>query len=139
MALYFADCFVAFAGASNTHDVSRQSITPLKAHRSRRLRRQRRNTIGFSPEVPVPPIDSLDSDSDTDDETAPEPAELDYSMAAGISFAEESFVIRLDKMSSELDALVRFLRRGVEGLAGSASEAATIFDVFAFTLEDWDQ
>ena len=135
MALYFTDCFVAFAGASNTHDVSRQSITPLKAHRSRKLKRQRKNVIGFA----LPPSNSFDSDSDTDDDATQHPIEPEYSLVSSISFEEESFVIRLDKMSSELDALVRSIRRGVEKLAGGASDAASVFDVFAFTLEDWDQ
>ena len=56
-----------------------------------------------------------------------------------ISFVEESFVDRVGKMSAELDALVRFVRRGVESLASSTSEAASSFEVFAFALEDWDQ
>ena len=42
-------------------------------------------------------------------------------------------------MSTELDALVRFVRRGVESLAGGTSEAASAFGVFAFALEDWDR
>lgn len=54
-------------------------------------------------------------------------------------FTEESFHLRLDKMSSELDAIVRFIRRGVETLAAGASEAAPAFGVFAFALEDWDR
>ena len=41
-------------------------------------------------------------------------------------------------MSSELDGLVRFLRRGIEGLAGGTDEAAPAFGVLAFALEDWD-
>ena len=46
---------------------------------------------------------------------------------------------RLDKMSSELDALVRFVRRGVESLAAGTSEAAPAFGIFAFALGDWDR
>ncbi|EKM59505.1 uncharacterized protein PHACADRAFT_191873 [Phanerochaete carnosa HHB-10118-sp] len=129
MALHFSDCFLAYAGSSNTHDVSRPSIAPMKAHRSRRLRRQRRDVIGFS--LPVADSDSDSSDEDRDDEP-------EFSYASNISFEEETFVVRLDKMASELDALVRFVRRGVEGLAGGANEAAAVFDVFAFALEDWD-
>lgn len=131
MALHFSDCFVAYAGSSNTHDVSRQSITPMKAHRSRRLKRQRKDIIGFS----LPSV--ADDDSSSSDEE--KDAEPEYSYASSISFAEETSVVRLDKMASELDALVRFVRRGVEGFAGGASEAAAVFDVLAFALEDWDQ
>lgn len=50
----------------------------------------------------------------------------------------EEVVERLDKFSSELDGLVRFIRRGVESLAGGTSEAAPAFGVLAFALEDWD-
>lgn len=138
MALYFSDCFVAYAGSSATHDVSRQSITPIKAHRSRRLKKQRKNVIGFSQDKPIPLPDSSDSETDTGEESLLNSIDPDYSVASNISFSEENIVIRLDKMSSELDALVRFIRRGVEGMAGGTSEAASVFDVFAFALEDWD-
>jgi gamma-tubulin complex component 5 len=139
MALYFSDCFVTFAGAGNTHDISRQSITPIKTHRSRRLKRQRKNVIGFSSIQPLPSVDSSDTDTDTDEELAPNPIEPEYSLASNNSFEEESLNIRLDKMSSELDALVRFVRRGIEGLAESTSGTASVFNVFSFALEDWDQ
>jgi len=33
---------------------------------------------------------------------------------------------------------VRFVRRGVESLAGGVGEAAPAFGVLAFALEDWD-
>ncbi|GJE84854.1 gamma-tubulin complex component [Phanerochaete sordida] len=130
MALYFSDCFLAYAGASNTCDLTRQSITPMKAHRSRRLQQQRRNVIGFGLPSTAP-----GTDSSSDEEAGAEP---EVSYASNISFEEEAFVVRLDKMASELDALVRFVRRGVEGLAGGADEAAAVFDVLAFALEDWD-
>ena len=129
MALHFSDCFLAYAGSSNTRDAASRSITPMKAHRSRRLQRQRRDIIGFS--LPA----TVETDSSSDDGDDAEPA---VSYASNISFEEEAFVVRLDKMAHELDALVRFVRRGVEGLAGGADEAAAVFDVFAFTLEDWD-
>ena len=64
--------------------------------------------------------------------------EPSFSATASISFAEESFADRVGKMSSELDALVRFVRRGVESLANGSSEAASAFEIFAFVLEDWD-
>ncbi|KAH9002214.1 Spc98 family-domain-containing protein [Lactarius hatsudake] len=43
------------------------------------------------------------------------------------------------EMQDELDGLVRFVRREVEGLAGGTSAAASTFSVLAFTLEDWDR
>jgi gamma-tubulin complex component 5 len=137
MALHFTDFFVTFAGDTTmTHDVSRQSIS-IRGHRSRRQRRQRRNVIGFVQSLQ----DSLDSSDDDDDDIgvdakdAPEPS---FSLSASVSYAEEGISTRMDKMSSELDGLVRFLRRGVESLAGGGSEAAPAFGVLAFALEDWD-
>lgn len=140
MALYFSDSFVAYAGSGSTHNVSRQSITPIKAHRSRRLKRQRKNVIGFSQDRPIP-LDITDSDSDTDEESVLNSMTIDsdYLAASSTSFSDENIVIRLDKMSTELDALVRFIRRGAEGLAGGTGHTASVFDVFAFVLEDWDQ
>jgi gamma-tubulin complex component 5 len=70
-----------------------------------------------------------------DAKDAPEPS---FSLSASVSYAEEGISTRMDKMSSELDGLVRFLRRGVESLAGGGSEAAPAFGVLAFALEDWD-
>ncbi|KAH9938094.1 Spc98 family-domain-containing protein [Fomitopsis serialis] len=140
MSIHFSDCFVAFAG-DTTHDISRHSLIITKRHRSRRARRQRRNVIGFSQISQEGADDSSESDSDLDNDplaaNAPEPS---FSMGAStMSAPDESFVDRLDKMSSELDALVRFIRRGVESLAAGSGEAAPTFGVFAFALEDWDR
>ena len=55
-----------------------------------------------------------------------------------MSLEEENFFVRAERMSSELDGLVRFLRRGIESLAGGTGEAAPAFGVLAFALEDWD-
>lgn len=44
----------------------------------------------------------------------------------------------VEKISTELDGLVRFIRRGVDSLAGGTSEAASAFGVLSFVLEDWD-
>lgn len=138
MTLHFSDYFIAFAG-DTTHDISRRSVLLMKRHRSRRLKRQRKNVIGFSQSLRQVEVSS-DSDSDQEDqsnEAAPEPS---FSLAATtMSLTEESFDTRLERMSSELDALVRFIRRGVESLAGGTSEAASAFGVFAFALEDWDR
>lgn len=135
IALHFTDFFVAFSGdTTTTHDVSHQSMS-MRRHRSRRQRRQRRNTIGFSTSL----RDAQDSsDEDDVDVENPDITEPLFSMTASVSYAEEGFQSRMDKMSSELDGLVRFLRRGVESLAGGTGEAAPAFGVFAFALEDWD-
>lgn len=144
MALHFSDCFATFAGdTTTTHDVSRHSMNVSRRHRSRRQRRQRRDIIGFSQSL-LGSADSSDDDSDGGDGGdgwgANQALDPSFSMAASSisSVAEEGFLGRLDKMSSELDGLVRFVRRGVESLAGGTGEAAPAFGVLAFALEDWD-
>ncbi|TCD67503.1 hypothetical protein EIP91_012308 [Steccherinum ochraceum] len=139
MCLHFSDCFVAFAG-DTTHDISKQSLVHTKRHRSKRQKRQRRNVIGFSQSLLDSDPTSSSSDSDLNEESTEVP-ETSFSLnaTATIDFAEESFHVRLDKMSGELDALVRFIRRGVESLAGGTGEAAPAFGIFAFALEDWDR
>lgn len=109
----------------------------MKRHRSRRQRKQRRNIIGFSQSL-LDSHDSSDDDSDPDEDDL-QPPESTFSMvASSVSSADEGFFNRLDNMSVELSGLVRFIRRGVESLAGGNSEAAPTFGVLAFALEDWD-
>jgi len=137
MALHFTDLFVVFAGdTTTTHDVSRQSIS-IRGHRSRRQRRQQKNIIGFSQSL-RDFLESSDEDEDDFDVADIDAPERSFSTGTSVSYAEEGLYTRMDKMSSELDGLIRFLRRGVESLAGSGSEAAPAFGVLAFALEDWD-
>ncbi|CDO73818.1 hypothetical protein BN946_scf185015.g147 [Trametes cinnabarina] len=148
MSLHYTDCFVSFAG-DTTHDISRASLRVVSRrsrHRSRRLRKQRRDVIGFA-EAPSL-LHVSDDSSDEDEEGLDEESlagrsgrEPSFSLGASttVSFAEDGFLERLDKMSSELDALVRFVRRGVESLAAGTGEAAPAFGMFAFALEDWDR
>lgn len=139
MSLHFTDCFIAFAGDA-TYDVSRQSIASIQPHRSRRQKRQRKNTIGFFQSLSQPPDFSGDSDTDEEDPLGEYSHEPSFSMtASSISFVEEDPFTQINKMSSELDGLIRFIRRSVESLAGGASEAALTFGIFAFALEDWDR
>lgn len=148
MCLYFSEYFVTFAG-DTTLDISRGSVLATKRHRhrSRRLRRQQRDVIGFSnsmDDILRPPdvSDSSDSepDEDFDDGDKPRAVEPSFSLATStVSVADEGFFERVDKMATELDGLVRFIRRGVESLAGGTSEAAPAFGQFAFALEDWDR
>lgn len=147
MALHYTDCFVSFAG-DTTHDISRASLRAVsRHHRSRRLRKQRRNVIGFA-QAPSLLHDAFDSESE-DEEGLDEESlagrsgrEPSFSLGASsttASFMEDGILVRLDKMSSELDALVRFVRRGVESLAVRTGEAAPAFRIFAFALEGWDR
>ncbi|KAA1466546.1 hypothetical protein DENSPDRAFT_925940 [Dentipellis sp. KUC8613] len=137
IALHFNDCFVAFAG-DTTLDISRQSLMSMKKHRSRRLQRQRKDAIGFSQSLQEAAVLSSDSSSDSEDDDENTINERSYSLAASMS-APEDGVGRIDKMSAELDGLVRLVRRSVESLAGGTGDAAPTFGIFAFALEDWDK
>ncbi|OJT05417.1 Gamma-tubulin complex component 5 [Trametes pubescens] len=144
MSLHYTECFVAYAG-DTTHDISRASlrlVSRRSRHRSRRVRTQRRDVIGFA-QAPSLLQDSDGDSSDSEDEGDAEgggASEPSFSFGAStMSFAEEGPAARLEKMSGELDALVRFVRRGVESLAAGTGEAAPAFGMFAFALEDWDR
>lgn len=107
----------------------------MKRHRSRRQRRLRRNIIGFSaPEI----ISDDESDDDDNDKTVGDIPEPSFSLAASVMSYEGDLPDHLDKLSSELDGVVRFVRRGSEVWAGSMSKAAPAFGALAFALEDWD-
>lgn len=135
MCLHFSEGFVAFSGDTTaTFDVSRQSVS-MKRHRSRRQRRNRKNVIGFSQYLDNEDESSDDDENEGAENDLPEPS---YSTLGASTNLEEDFSGRVEKMSAELDSLVRFLRRGVESLAGGSSEAAPAFGVLAFSLEDWD-
>jgi gamma-tubulin complex component 5 len=77
----------------------------------------------------------LDEGADFGLGNATEPS---YSMGPSASSADGGFLDRVDKMTSELDGLVRFVRRGTESLAGGTGDAAPTFGVLAFALDDWD-
>ena len=110
----------------------------MKRHRSRRQRAQRKNVIAFSSSLrstEETSDDDSDLDSEDDLENASEPS---YTMRNSNALVEGGFVSRMDQMASELDGLVRFVRRGTQSLAGGTGDAAPAFGVFAFALEDWD-
>jgi gamma-tubulin complex component 5 len=140
MSLHFCESFVSFAGNTTvTLDVSRLSLIS-KRHRSRRQRSQRKNVVSFSQVVEDDSDESSDGDEDeVDDDDYHGVAETSFSMAASSSIiSSEDGYSRIDKMSTELDGLVRFVRRGVESLAGGTGDAASSFSVLSFALEDWD-
>ncbi|KAG7446033.1 uncharacterized protein BT62DRAFT_950010 [Guyanagaster necrorhizus] len=134
MSLHFSEMFVAFAGDTTTHDISRPFLI-TKRRRTHAQKRARRDVVGFS-QFMEDASDSSDSDEEFESVVAPESS---FSVGAStISSSMDDGAVRLDKMSSELDALVRFVRRGAESLAGGTGDAAATFGVIAFTLEDWD-
>ncbi|KAF7332696.1 hypothetical protein MKEN_00152800 [Mycena kentingensis (nom. inval.)] len=141
MALHFCDLFTLFAGDTTLLlDVSRHSVVSRRGrHRSRRQRAQRKNVVSFSLEDDAAQeLDSDESSEEEDEEDVdvrggemlPEPDDAD----ADVDFGS------VDKMSTELDGLVKFVRRGVESLAGGsgAGDAQASFSVLSFALEDWD-
>ena len=144
MALHFSEGFLSFGGdTATTLDVSRQSLI-MKGHRSRRRRKQKRNVIGFS-QFLQDEDDSSDQEENgaegtehTSDPLVEPFSSFSVLSSSIVSLEEEDFFVRVERMSSELDGLVQFLRRGVESLAGGTGEAAPAFGVLAFALEDWD-
>ena len=109
----------------------------MRRHRSRRQRRQHKDVIGFSVPLPTDTEDDTDTDTDTDMDADVDRTDAP-SFSAVPSYTEEDFSTRLEKLSGELDGLVRYVRRGAESLARGRSDAGSSFGVFAFTLEDWD-
>ena len=142
MCIHFRSFFTTFAG-DTTHDISRLSIS-IRRHRSRRQRRQRKDVIGFSVSLPTDTEDDSESESDNDIDAEPEQGEgrerevPETSFSGAPSYAEEDLPARLEKMSEELDGLVRYVRRSTESLARGTSDIASAFGVLAFMLEDWD-
>ncbi|KAJ6531298.1 Spc98 family-domain-containing protein [Mycena capillaripes] len=136
MSLHFCEVFVTFAGNTTvTLDVSRLSLIS-KRHRSRRQRSQRKNIVSFSQVFQDSDESSVDDEDEVDLEDEHGVTESSFSMAASIS--SEVGYSHIDKMSTELDGLVRFMRRGVESLAGGTGDAASSFSILSFALEDWD-
>ncbi|KAF9498676.1 hypothetical protein BDN71DRAFT_1443067 [Pleurotus eryngii] len=133
IAINFSTRFAAFAGDTSMHDISRLSISV--GHRSKRLKRQRGNVIGFSQSFRS--LLSFDSDSDDAEDDVDSPS-FSIGATSMTSGEDDNFLSRVEAMSNELNGLVRFVRRGVESLAGGVGEAAPTFGVLAFTLEDWD-
>ncbi|KIK67700.1 hypothetical protein GYMLUDRAFT_36439 [Collybiopsis luxurians FD-317 M1] len=136
MSLNFSDLFGAFAGDVTMHDISTHSVV-LKHHRSRRQRRRRRNVISLSFAMRAyPESESSDSEGDHNEVET----EYSYSVSLNTSTLTESddLFTKINKMSSDLDGLVRFVRRGIETLAGGTGDASATFGVLAFALEDWD-
>jgi len=91
--------------------------------------------------VPLPTDTEDDSDTDTDTDMDAEVHQAEARKVFEPSFsadAEEDLSTRLETLSGELDGLVRYVRRGAEGLARGMSDVASAFGVLAFMLEDWD-
>jgi gamma-tubulin complex component 5 len=145
MSLRFSEFFTSLTGDAATHDISRHSL--IKRHRSRRVARKRRDIIGFSQPSREDGLSSSDEDEDIsinndfgDENKEPDVLTMETESFSIVSMtgSPEEIAEELNKFSLELDELVRFVRRGVQGLTGGSGEAASAFGVLAFALEDWD-
>lgn len=106
--------------------------------KSRRQGRRRRirhpDLIGFA--EALPPSEE-DSDSECDGAKPSPIAQPESDFTASLA-AEDGFFSRLERISLELDGLMRVVRQGVDSLAAEAGNASVTFGILAFYLEDWD-
>ncbi|KAH9049683.1 Spc98 family-domain-containing protein [Lactarius hengduanensis] len=136
--LSILDIALRFHDALTTHAGQAEQASPRigpKLHRGRRVQQERSAATSLRETV----VQTSDSESDLEDEDD------------GLRFGPRSYRMpsasrdvrdlsgNIAEMQDELDGLVRFVRREVEGLAGGTSAAASTFSVLAFTLEDWDR
>lgn len=156
LALRFTRCLTQFVGADVTYDVSRISILGASTNRRRKSRRSRvsrKNVIGFLESMR---FDETESSSSGDDLPAVEIDEEEriphgrpslgnqttsyLSFTVPIQEEEEdgTSTVQLDKLSTDLDSMVKFIRKSIESLSVGTSEAAATFGVFSFMLGDWD-
>lgn len=140
--LSILDIALRFHDALTTHAGQAVQASPRfgpKLHRSRRAQQERSAAIRFSTTLRETVVQSSDSESD--------PEEEDDGLRLGPESYRVPSALRDDRqlsgeiieMQDELDGLVRFVRREVEGLAGGAAAAASTFSILAFALEDWDR
>ena len=148
ISLYFTECFSTFKGELPQDGVSRSRdisvLLRVRRYRSKRLRRLRRNTIEFSRNGgnEGSSFDAGEESSDSEQDDDDEGHEMEPPSFIGdtsISFVEENVFTRVEKMSRELDGLVRFIRRSVENLGGKGGPESSTFGVLSFALEDWDR
>ena len=116
----------------------------------KRTRHLERNTIGFIEHTAPSGAESSSSSSDGEINEGDLERDEDIlasmasarmnrpSLASSISFAEESFTVKVDRLSEELDGLVRYVRKAVDVLAGGSNETSATFGVLSFMLEEWD-
>ena len=138
MTLRFRDALTGDVGQAPTTTHASPSIR-TRLHRSWREQKGREGATGYaltSREVVL----ASDSESDPDEEEGLDqgPFGPNSYRTSPISHDDRLFG-GIYEMQDELDKLVRFVRREVEGLVGSTSGAASAFSVLAFALEDWDR
>jgi hypothetical protein len=134
MALRFREVIAVDAGRPSTMPQASSKIRP-RLHRGWQKQHERRSTTGFA-ETSREVTQSSDSESEFEEEgLGNRPSGSHYYRVPSLPRDNQQLFDNICKMQDELDKLVRFIHREVEGLAGSTST----FSVFAFALEDWDR
>lgn len=139
MTLHFRDTLTAHAGeAAEAVQASPRIVSRLR--RNRRGKQARKSAIELSLSLPEA-IQASDSESDLEEEEALRHGLFisQFYRMPSVSRDGRRLFDDIHEMERELDRLVRLVRREVEGLAGSASGAASTFSVLAFALEDWSR
>jgi len=131
---------------TSTTEIASKQRRRHKRHQ-KRTRLKERNRIGFVGHAAASETESPSSSSDGEMKEADleddgpgagsEKANMS-SLASSISFAEESFTVNIDRISDELDGLVRYVRKAVDVMAGGSSETTKTFGILSFMLEEWD-
>lgn len=106
-----------------------------RSHHGRREQGRRKGSVGFARTSREAALVS-DSDSDLEEEEALRHG-LFGSRHHTVSRGGQQLFGDIYEMQDELDKLVRFVQREVEGLAGGTSGTASTFSILAFALEDW--
>jgi hypothetical protein len=139
MTLRFRDALTGDVGQAPTIAQASRRIR-ARLHRSRREQQETGGTTGYaltSREVVL----ASDSESDPEEEEALDHGTFapNYYRMSPISHDDQRLFGDIYEMQGELDKLVQFVRREVEGLAGTTLGATSTFSVLAFALEDWDR
>jgi hypothetical protein len=137
MTLRFRDAIAADVG--ETPMIVRSSTTVESRSRyGRREQEGRRGSIKFARTSREAALAS-DSESDLEEEEALRLGLLGshHHNVPPVSRDGQQLFGDIYEMQGELNKLVRFVQREVEGLAGGTSGTASTFSVLAFALEDW--
>jgi len=129
------DIALRFHDALTTHASQASPRIGSKSHRNRRVQQERSAATRFATSLRETVIQTSDSESDPEDDVDVGPRS--YRMPSA-SRDVQQLSGEITEMQDELDRLVRFVRREVEGLADGTSAAST-FSILAFSLEDWDR
>jgi gamma-tubulin complex component 5 len=136
MTLRFRNALTADVGEDPKIAQLSTTRTGSRFHHSRREQGGRKGSIGLARSSRGAALDS-DSESDLEEEEALRRGPFGSLYHNVPTVSRDGGSGDIYEMQDELDKLVRFVRREVEGLAGSTSGTASTFSVLAFALEDW--